>query len=87
MDAKLLAGKQKRYNNWKRFASEELQDPSLLPAITSHLEEYRLALAEVWRIGTTEKSLLFRIESLERILADLNNEARLRVPGRVKAQA
>ena len=83
MDAKRLAAKQKRYQDWSKFFSTELKDPSLQPEVHAQLSSYRHLLAEVWKSGVTD-ALTSKIDSVERDLERLNHEARVRVPGRGK---
>jgi hypothetical protein len=82
MDLKRLAAKQKRYNDWLRFTNEELQDLTLKPTIMGRLSDYKKALAACWSKGAATPDDESLISSLERDLEQLNNEARLRVPGR-----
>ena len=83
MDAKRLAAKQKRYQDWSKFFAQELKDVTLQPEVKAHLSDYRQLLAEVWKSGATD-SLATQIDSVERDLERLNHEARVRVPGRSK---
>lgn len=78
MDPKRLAAKQKRYKDLSSFFATELHDPSLLSTAHKLLNDYRLALASVWTNGVTPETTL-KIDSLERDLEALNNEARVRV--------
>ncbi len=86
MDFKRLAAKQKRHNDWLRFSDEELQDLTLKPAILGRLCDYKKALASCWSKGAATPDDELLISSIERDLEQLNNEARLRVPGRAGSQ-
>lgn len=83
MDAKRLAAKQKRFQDWSKFFAHELRDKTLQPEIDSQLSTYRQLLAEVWKSGATD-SLVTKIDSVERDLERLDHEVRVRVPGRSK---
>ena len=79
MDLRRLAAKQKRALDWAAFAENELQEPSLKPIIDRTLAEYKRALADCWKRQEITAADVEKIDSLERDLEQLNNEARLRV--------
>lgn len=78
MNLTRLAAKQKRYLDIRRFAETETQDPAIKLRLQKTLDLYRNAMAQAWMEKDsprpeTEKGL----ESIERDLDTLHNEARL----------
>ena len=78
MELPRLAAKQKRYKDILEFTTNEVQDPALRTALLNTLAQYRLALAECWKRGTVSGEDSTRIDSTERELENLHNDARLR---------
>lgn len=78
MDLPRLAAKQKRYKDILEFANSEVGDAALKPTLLHTLAQYRLALAECWKRGTVTPEEASRIDSIERELEKLHNDARLR---------
>jgi len=78
MELPRLAAKQKRYKDILEYTSNEVQDPTVKAALLKTLAQYRLALAEFWKHGAVSGEDAARIDSTERELEKLHNDARLR---------
>lgn len=78
MDLPRLAAKQKRYRDILEYTTHEVRDPVLKPSLLQTLAQYRLALAECWSRGSVSAEDAVRIDSIERELEMLHNDARLR---------
>lgn len=78
MELPRLAAKQKRYRDILAFSNEETLDPSLKPPLLQTLANYRSALAQCWRQGNITSQDLLTLDSIERELEKLHNDARLR---------
>jgi hypothetical protein len=78
MDPSRLAAKQKRYKDILHFTETEIQDESLRSRLLSTLALYRSTLARYWKTPSSDVELETSIASLERTLAELHNEARLK---------
>jgi hypothetical protein len=78
MDLPRLAAKQKRYKDILKFTNTEVGDAVLKPSLLHTLAQYRLALAECWRRGAVTPEASSQIDSIERELEKLHNDARLR---------
>lgn len=70
-----IAARQKRYRDWLEFTNANLQDADLRSHTLNVLAQYKDGIRRAWE-GENNEELL---ESLERSLESLNNEARLRV--------
>lgn len=78
MELPRLAAKQKRYMDILHFAQSEVQDQSVKPNLLRVLGEYKSALAKCWGEGAISPESISAIETLERELEALHNQARLR---------
>lgn len=78
MELPRLASKQKRYKDILHFTEHEVHDPAVKPKLLSALATYRLALAQCWSKQTITEQDLATLGSIERDLAELHNDARLR---------
>jgi hypothetical protein len=78
MELPRLAAKQKRYMDILHFAQEEVQDSVVKPNLLKVLAEYKGALAKFWSDGAATPQNVAAIESIERELEALHNQARLR---------
>ena len=78
-----LAAKQKRLKDWRAFAASEIQDAGVLRKTEEMLKQYSTVLAEAWESRELTAEGEARIANLERQLEQLNEEARMRVVGRV----
>jgi hypothetical protein len=78
MELPRLAAKQKRYMDILHFAQEEVQDSVVKPNLLKVLAEYKGALAKCWSDGAATPQNVAAIESIERELEALHNQARLR---------
>lgn len=78
MDLTRLAAKQKRYKDILSFTENEVMSPSLKPQLLTALANYRSALATSWKKQSCEGDDLRNLDSIERELEKLHNEARLR---------
>lgn len=78
MELPRLAAKQKRYRDILRYAEQELSDPNLKPALLKTLAAYRLALADCWKKQGADSTLTNQLDSIERELEALHNQAHLR---------
>jgi hypothetical protein len=78
MELQRLAAKQKRYHDIKNFAQHEVQDALLRSELDKTLQSYKRALADCWSKQTVNAEDVLRIDSIERTLDNLHNEARLR---------
>jgi hypothetical protein len=77
MELQRLAAKQKRYQDIKIFAEHEAKDPTLRAGLLKTLQSYKQALADCWGKQSVSSEDEVRINSLERALDTLYNEARL----------
>jgi hypothetical protein len=79
MNLTRLAAKQKRYLDIQNFAETEAHDPTIKLRLTQTLELYRNALAQIWREkDAPQPESEGNLESIERDLERLHNEARLK---------
>ena len=78
MELPRLAAKQKRYMDILHFAQTEVHDSAVKPNLLKVLAEYKGALAKCWTEGATTPENVAAIESIERQLEALHNQARLR---------
>jgi|GEM_PF-1256061 len=78
MELQRLAAKQKRYQDIKNFAQHEVQDTLLRSELDKTLQSYKRALADCWSKQTVSAEDALHIDSIERTLDNLHNEARLR---------
>jgi hypothetical protein len=77
MDPSRLSAKQKRYKDILYFTETEIQDEQLRTQLLSTLALYRTTLAGYWKSSAPMAKFETSIESLERTLAELHNQARL----------
>lgn len=77
MQLQRLAAKQKRYHDIKLFAEQEVRDTTVRAHLLETLESYKRALAACWSQQSISPEDQLRINSLERELESLHNEARL----------
>jgi hypothetical protein len=78
MELSRLASKQKRYRDILLFTEQELGNAALKPQLLKSLASYRLALAECWKKQAVSPEDAAVLDSVERDLESLYNEARLR---------
>lgn len=78
MELPRLAAKQKRYKDILEFAHNEVQDTSVKPNLLKALANYRTALAKCWDAQKISPEDALAIDSIERELDTLHNQARLR---------
>jgi len=78
MELPRLAAKQKRYKDILEFTNNEVLDLALKPSLLERLSQYRLALADCWKRGEVTGEDSMRLDSIERELEKLHNDARLR---------
>lgn len=78
MDLSRLAAKQKRYKDLLAFTDQEVAIPFLKPHLLAALANYRSALAACWKKQSCGGDDLRNLDSIERELEKLHNEARLR---------
>jgi hypothetical protein len=78
MDLPRLAAKQKRYKDILHFTEHEVSDPVVKPKLLRTLATYRAALAQCWSKQAVTDQDLTTLGSIERDLAELHNDARLR---------
>ena len=76
MELKELAVKQKRIQFWSEYLSA-VHSPNLRAEIVESLTKYRGLLARVWEAGAISEADASEILNLERVLEDLNEQARL----------
>lgn len=74
-----LAAKQKRRQDWLKFAEREVQDPVLRDHMKSLIRGYSALLAEWWDKRKADTTLEGEIADLERELDQYMEEGRLRV--------
>lgn len=82
MDLSRLPAKLKRHKDWLAFTKNELQDQSLREPTLQLLARFHTALTKCWEAKVVSDSAALEIADLERQLEQLNQEARLRVPGK-----
>jgi hypothetical protein len=78
MELPRLAAKQKRYKDILEFAHNEVTDPGVKPSLLKALANYRSALTKCWDAQKIAPEDLLNIDSIERELDALQNQARLR---------
>jgi len=78
MELPRLAAKQKRYNDILHFAQNEVHDPGVKPNLLKVLGQYKAALAKAWSDQSISAESQKTIDSIERELETLHNQARLR---------
>lgn len=78
MEPSRLAAKQKRYKDILHFTELEVRDERLKSRLLSTLAIYRTTLATCWKTPSPTADLDKSLESLERTLAELHNQARLK---------
>ncbi len=78
MELSRLAAKQKRYKDVLQYTMTERIDPLTKPKLLALLKDYQTALAACWRNQGGSSDDETRLASLERVLDDLFNNARLR---------
>lgn len=78
MELSRLASKQKRYRDILLYTEQELSDVHVKPKLLKALASYRLALADCWKKQAVTPEDIAMIDSVERDLESLYNEARLR---------
>ena len=74
-----LAAKQKRAAQWLEFAHEKIRDESLRSHVVEQIESLREILRRCWENQSVSDADHANILDLERVLEQLNEEARLRV--------
>ncbi len=77
-----LAAKQKRYKDILSFTETEVRDEQLRGSLLSALALYRTTLAQRWKTPSSAVELDTTLISLERTLAELHNQARLKTAQR-----
>jgi hypothetical protein len=77
MELQRLAAKQKRYQDIKTFAEHEVKDPLVRTHLLEALQSYRRALAQCWNKQTISTEDALAVDSIERTLESLHNDARL----------
>jgi hypothetical protein len=82
MEISRLAAKQKRYKDILYFTETEVRDEQLRGRLLSTLALYRTTLARRWETPSSALELDSTLTSLERTLAELHNEARLKTSQR-----
>lgn len=82
MELSRLPAKQKRYNDWLAFTNNELEDQKLREPTLALLAQFHAALARCFANSTVSDADAAEIADLERQLEQLNQEARMRVPGK-----
>jgi len=78
MELPRLAAKQKRYVDILNFAEHEVKDPQVKPNLLKVLGSYKQALAKCWSAQAVTPENQLEIETIERELETLHNQARLR---------
>jgi hypothetical protein len=78
MELPRLAAKQKRYLDILHFAQNEVHDPGVKPNLLKVLGQYKAALAKAWAESSLSAESQTAINSIERELESLHNQARLR---------
>jgi hypothetical protein len=82
MEISRLAAKQKRYKDILHFTKTEVPDEQLRDRLLSALALYRTTLARRWETPSSTVELDSALTSLERTLAELHNQARLKTAQR-----
>jgi len=77
MHLQRLAAKHKRYLDVLAFAEHEVENRAIRAELLDALRSYKLALAQSWQKQSIEKTDEERLNSIERTLETLHNEARL----------
>ncbi len=77
MELQRLAAKQKRYHDIKDFAENEVKDPLVRAHLLEALQSYRRALAQCWSKQAVNEEDVREVDSIERTLESLHNDARL----------
>jgi hypothetical protein len=77
MELQRLAAKQKRYHDIKIFAEHDVKEPLVRTHLLETLQNYKRALAQCWNKQAISAEDALLINSLERTLESLHNEARL----------
>lgn len=78
MELARLAAKQKRYMDILHFTQTEVRDQGVKPNLLRVLAEYKQALTKCWSNGAAAAESAATLESIERQLETLHNQARLR---------
>lgn len=78
MELTRLAAKQKRCRDIERYAQTDITDSALKSNMIKTLASYRLALAHCWQKQTVSPEDSAQLDSIERHLDALYNQARLR---------
>jgi hypothetical protein len=78
MELTRLAAKQKRHKDLSLFAEQEVRELRLRKAFGELLGRYQDAIAHCWRAQALRPEDLTGLDSIERDLDALCNEARLR---------
>lgn len=81
-DFSWLAAKQKRLKTWREYAENETQDQAIKSRTLTLLGTFSDELNNIWESKKLSPEERFKLESLERDLEQLNEEARLRVVAR-----
>jgi len=74
-----LSAKQKRAHSWEIFLKSEVRSEDLRLRFVQSLNAYRALLAKCWEQGAISATDLHAIQTAERELEDLDEEARLTV--------
>ncbi|MBX7137838.1 MAG: hypothetical protein K1X83_07620 [Oligoflexia bacterium] len=77
MDISVLAAKQKRLKDWTLFLESEVTDPKMRERIEQALRSFANTLFRCWDKGAIDQADAEQLGDLERILEQLNEEARL----------
>jgi hypothetical protein len=77
MNLQRLAAKQKRYLDIRHALESSTVPEAIGTPLRSALEQYKQTLAELWSKQTVSPEDSSRLDSLERSLETLHNEARL----------
>lgn len=78
MELSRLAAKQKRYKEILHFTEIEVRDAQVKQRLLETLAAYKSTLATCWKAQTPSAEQDTALSSLERSLAELHNQARLK---------
>ena len=82
-DLSWLAAKQKRVKSWQMFLKEENPNSEIKTKTEQTLKTLSEKLLQIWETKSCSEEDKYKIEDLERILEQLNEEARFQTQAKV----
>lgn len=79
MNLSSLARREKRLKDWSEFLATEVHDEELCRRTSLALQQYRNLLTKCWENGEVGEEDETQLQSAERELEELNEEARMTV--------